>query len=252
VGGDAAHTPLLREMDVCQALSTQHICLSLRTSWPPTFSAALTNNCGISPNRLIDTTNSSMKTTWRCARIAPGGPCQIEKDERFWTAAALIRLIKAPNRVDVLASLLAQAFDSRRPSLAIFDDWHSCLTGNLQLALEASLPSPPSYCSWLRGNGSGQHFIPYVERARERNTEGNLEGATSVDAVIVNLDNGFFALMIEAKVLSDVSKDVSFDTFRHQIARNMDVMLEGGREPKWLAARKASGSHAIRRPMCLW
>jgi hypothetical protein len=142
VGGDAAHTPLLREMDVCQALSTQHICLSLRTSWPPTFSAALTNNCGISPNRLIDTTNSSMKTTWRCARIAPGGPCQIEKDERFWTATVLMKLIKAPNRVEVLGALLSRAFGSR-PPLAMFDDWQLCLTGDLQLALEASLPSPP-------------------------------------------------------------------------------------------------------------
>ena len=93
------------------------------------------------------------------------GPCQIEKDERFWTATVLMKLIKAPNRVEVLGALLSRAFGSR-PPLAMFDDWQLCLTGDLQFALEASLPSPPSYCSWLRGNGSGQHFIPYVERAR--------------------------------------------------------------------------------------
>jgi hypothetical protein len=110
------------------------------------------------------------------------GPCQIEKDERFWTATALKKLVEAPDGVDLLAALLSKAFDSPRPPLAAFDDWRNCLTGNLHLALEASLPSPPSYCSWLRENGSRQHFIPYVGRAREHNTGGNLEGATSVDA----------------------------------------------------------------------
>jgi len=177
------------------------------------------------------------------------GPCQIEKDERFWTATAFMKMIKAPNRVEVLGALLSQAFGSR-PPLGMFDDWQSCLTGDLQLTLEASLPSPPSYCSWLRENGSGQHFIPYVERARKCNTGGDLEGATSVDAVIVNVDNGF-ALLIEAKVLSDVSTTVSFDVFRNQIARNMDVMLEDGQGPKRLAARKAKHSlFALLTPRC--
>ena len=177
------------------------------------------------------------------------GPCQIEKDERFWTATALMKVIGAPNPVHVLTALLSQAFGPR-PPLVAFDDWQSCLTGELRLALEASLPSPPSYCSWLRENGPSQHFIPYVERARKRNTEGNLEGATSVDAVIVNVDNGF-ALLIEAKVLSDISKEVSFDAFRNQIARSLDVMLEDGQEPKPLAMRKAKHSlFALLTPRC--
>jgi hypothetical protein len=178
------------------------------------------------------------------------GPCQIEKDERFWTATALKKLVEAPDGVDLLAALLSKAFDSPRPPLAAFDDWRNCLTGNLHLALEASLPSPPSYCSWLRENGSRQHFIPYVGRAREHNTGGNLEGATSVDAVIVNVDNGF-GLLIEAKVLSDISTTVSFDAFRNQIARSIDIMLEEGQGPKWLAARKARDSlFALLTPRC--
>jgi hypothetical protein len=177
------------------------------------------------------------------------GPCQIEKDERFWTATALMKVIGAPDPVHVLTSLLSQAFGPR-PPLVAFDDWQSCLTGELRLALEASLPSPPSYCGWLRENGSGCHFIPYVERARRRNIEVNLEGATSADAVIVNVDSGF-ALLIEAKVLSDVSTTISFDAFRNQIARNVDVMLEDGQEPKWLARRKADRSlFALLTPRC--
>jgi hypothetical protein len=176
-------------------------------------------------------------------------PCQIEKDERFWTATALMKLIGAPDRVHVLTVVLTQAFGAR-PALVAFDDWESCLTGDLRLALEPSLPSPPSYCAWLREHGSSQHFIPYVERARERNPEANLEGATSVDAVIINIDNGF-ALLIEAKVLSDVSTTVSFDAFRNQIARNVDVMLEDGQEPEWLTMRKANHSlFALLTPRC--
>jgi hypothetical protein len=116
--------------------------------------------------------------------------------------------------------------------------------------LEAGLPSPPSYCSWLRKHGSSQHLVPYVERARERNGVGNLEGPTSVDAVIVNVVNGF-ALLIEAKVLSDASKDVLFDTFRNQMARSMDVMLEDGQGSATLAARNAKHSlFALLTPRC--
>ena len=62
-----------------------------------------------------------------------------------------------------------------------------------------------------------------------------------MDAVIVNVDNGF-ALLIEAKVLSDISTTVSFDAFRNQIARCTDAMLEDGQGPTWLAVRKANRS----------
>jgi hypothetical protein len=60
-----------------------------------------------------------------------------------------------------------------------------------------------------------------------------------------------FALLIEAKVLSDVSTTLSFDAFRNQIARNVDVMLEDGQEPKWLARRRAARSlFALLTPRC--
>jgi hypothetical protein len=177
------------------------------------------------------------------------GPCQIEKDERFWTATALKKLVEAPDHADRLVELLSQAFGPR-PPFDVFDDWQSCVNGEMQLALEASITSSPSYCIWLKEHGSGQHFIPYVERARGCNTGGDLEGASSVDAVIVNVDNGF-ALLIEAKVLSDVSKDVSFDAFRNQIARNLDVMLEDGQGPTWLGKRRAAHSlFALLTPEC--
>lgn len=53
----------------------------------------------------------------------------------------------------------------------------------------------------------------------------NLEGPTNVDAMLLNSKNGF-AVVIEAKVLSDISYEITYDTMRNQIARNIDVMLE--------------------------
>lgn len=57
----------------------------------------------------------------------------------------------------------------------------------------------------------------------------NLEGATNVDAMLMNSKNGF-AVIIEAKVLSDISYEITYDTMRNQIARNIDVMLEENKE----------------------
>ena len=52
-----------------------------------------------------------------------------------------------------------------------------------------------------------------------------LEKPTIVDALLLNQENGFAAI-IEAKVLSDISHSVVYDIIRNQIARNIDVMLE--------------------------
>lgn len=45
----------------------------------------------------------------------------------------------------------------------------------------------------------------------------------------MNPKNGF-AVIIEAKVLSDISYEITYDTMRNQIARNIDVMLESNKE----------------------
>lgn len=63
-----------------------------------------------------------------------------------------------------------------------------------------------------------------------RNHARPLEGPTHVDAMFLNVTNGF-AWLIEAKVLSDVSYSVAFDNSRNQIARNIDVMLDNTSQP---------------------
>jgi hypothetical protein len=67
------------------------------------------------------------------------------------------------------------------------------------------------------------HLIPYV--LDSNNGHKDLEGATNVDAMLINPDNGF-AVVIEAKVLSDISYQITYDVTRNQIARSIDVMLE--------------------------
>ncbi len=151
-------------------------------------------------------------------------PCQIEKDERFWTAACWLHIFYAPNRVETLTRLMTDCFGSQ-PPVATLRSWEECFEGDLRLYFEAHLPSPVSYKRWLRENLRQRNLIPYVLRAATRTGNRDFEGATHVDALLLNASNGF-ALLVEAKVLSDVSYQVSFDIARNQLARNIDVMLE--------------------------
>ena len=82
---------------------------------------------------------------------------------------------------------------------------------------------------WLPNNIEKVHFIPYVldaslKKYGERRED--LEGPTECDAIIIN-ENGF-SIIVETKVLSDISVDTTFNTMRNQIARIIDVMLEPG------------------------
>ena len=149
---------------------------------------------------------------------------QIEKDERFWVATAMKRLYDSPLRQNALIQLLSKTYGDR-PSLKSIHSWNECVSGDLQLFFEVQIPSPSSYVSWLRKNINTRQLIPYVLDAAKRDNARTLEGPTHVDAVLFNCDNGF-ALFIEAKVLSDVSYQISFDNIRNQIARNIDVMIE--------------------------
>jgi hypothetical protein len=162
-------------------------------------------------------------------------PCQIEKDERFWTAAALMSLYHHGDRRRNFAELLGRAFRAL-PSLPGLSSWEECLQGELRLYFEVKLPSPVGYKTWLSEHLRERHFIPYVLDAAETGRYRNLEGPTVVDAVLVSMTTGF-AVLFEAKVLSDISCGIAFDVCRNQIARNVDVMLEPGSRPEALADR---------------
>ncbi len=155
-------------------------------------------------------------------------PCQVEKDENFWTADCLMAYFDAPARVAKLSELLQSTFPAGPPP-AELGTWEACLDGELHLFFRASLPSPRSYKQWLKAHLEEQQFIPYLRHAAQKPGDDayrdELEGPTEVDAILINAANGF-AVIFEAKVCSDVSSSVTYDLCRNQIARNIDVMLD--------------------------
>jgi hypothetical protein len=151
---------------------------------------------------------------------------QIEKDETFWTASSLMTIFHSPNRDSELQRLLTLAF-GEKPPLDKISSWEDCLSGELNLFFEPNIPSPKEYLDWLKENVASQNFIPYIiDKAKNKKSDyrSNLEGATNVDALLINSTNGF-AVFIEAKVLSDISYQASYNSMRNQIIRNIDVML---------------------------
>lgn len=151
---------------------------------------------------------------------------QLEKDERFWTVTALMSLYHRPQGEGAQARAFAdllQLAHLRPPE--DFADWASALAGNLKLYFEVNLPSPPGYGKWLASHLEERVLIPYVREAADKATR--LEGTTKADAMLLAPDTGV-AVIFEAKVLSDVSTNVTFDVARNQLARSIDVMLEPG------------------------
>jgi hypothetical protein len=149
-------------------------------------------------------------------------PCQIEKDERFWIASCMMTLFYDERRLQMFQKLFIEAFGGT-PPLAGLNSWRECLDGDLALLFETTLPSPPSYKTWLQRNLHQRQFIPHVLSSAYG--KRNLEGPTHLDSLLINPQNGF-AVIIEAKVLSDISYQITYDITRNQIARIIDVMME--------------------------
>jgi hypothetical protein len=163
---------------------------------------------------------------------------QVEKDERFWVASALMTLYHADGGgagAERFGGLLERAGLS---APAGFADWAAALSGPLDLFFEVNLPSPREYRKWLRENLHERVPIPYL---RERATApgARLEGPTHADAMLLARETGV-AVIFEAKVLSDVSSHVTFDVARNQLARNIDVMLEEPEAPSPSSQEPAS------------
>jgi hypothetical protein len=148
---------------------------------------------------------------------------QIEKDERFWVVAALMRIFHASDRVTRLCQLLRLCLGDTPPVNGL-STWEDALAGpQLRLYFEVSLPSPKSYQWWLADHRDERVLLPWLRALAADKTK--LEGATKADAMLIAPDTGF-AVVFEAKVLSDASTQVGYDVLRNQIARNIDVLLD--------------------------
>jgi hypothetical protein len=149
---------------------------------------------------------------------------QMEKDERFWVAAALMALYHADagrTRAEAFGGLLKRA--RLRPPSG-FRHWTDALSGPLDLFFEVNLPSPRCYRAWLGDHLDERVPIPYL-RESVTAPRSRLEGPTHADAMLLAHDTRV-AIIFEAKVLSDVSTHVTFDVARNQLARTIDAMLE--------------------------
>jgi hypothetical protein len=162
-------------------------------------------------------------TAAEIARATPLGR-QMEKDERFWIATALLSIFYSPGRIEVLTQLLTRCF-GEVPPMEGLSSWTEALGTEQRMFFEVNLPSPEGYRDWLAEHLDERVLIPYLREAAARRPPQRLEGATKVDAMLLAPTTGF-AVLFEAKVLSDVSGGIEFDVLRNQLVRNVDVMLE--------------------------
>ena len=163
---------------------------------------------------------------------------QHEKDERFWIVTGLMGIFHASDDPAVRLGLISALLERARLSPpGDFTSWEAALAGELHLFFEVNLPAPVGYKAWLRDHVEERSFVPYVSETA--GTGKALEGATKADAMLLSSTTGA-AVIFEAKVLSDVSTQISYDAARNQLARLIDVMLEQPKDRPPLSARKPS------------
>lgn len=150
---------------------------------------------------------------------------QIEKDERFWIATALLSLFYRHDRIGAFADLLAGSL-GKVPPVSGLSTWEEALGDpeDLRVYFEVNLPAPSSYKKWMATHYESRTLTKY-QRNRAAHNAGTLEGATKVDALLIAPRTGF-AVIFEAKVFSDTSTSTDYNAARNQLARNIDVLLD--------------------------
>ena len=164
----------------------------------------------------------------------------LDHDEPWLTLVALYGLFgdqtdnDNPRVLRAINDLFVNVFDHRREKAPRFEE----LIG---AHLELNLPEILKYRRFLKENvfkDGPFHLYPDRRQVLEdklRREKARLEGNTSLDILISGRGNGRpIHLFIEAKFLSDISKDITYVTVRNQIARNIDcaidLMTKGGKD----------------------
>lgn len=152
---------------------------------------------------------------------------QLEKDEPFWAAVALMTLYYTGDRIENFARLLRRGFGDK-PPLSDVRAWDQLLLGELHLLFDAQLAPPREYREHLRTTVRDHSVVPYLLDAPAREGRRPLDGSATVDALLINVRTGF-AVVFATRLLSDIACQGTFDSRRTDIARAIDLMLE---EPK--------------------
>lgn len=162
-----------------------------------------------------------------CVGALPCPPLahQMEKDERFWVATALMSVFHSKDRVGALTRLLTECLGDVPPVPGVAS-WDEALgdANSLELFFEVHLNAPDSYKQYKRTPVEERVLTPWL-RARAVQSKDKLEGATHADAMLIAPSTGF-AVVFEAKVYSDASSHTTYDAKRNQIARNIDVLMD--------------------------
>jgi hypothetical protein len=118
-------------------------------------------------------------------------------------------------QVNWLTLWLQTCFPETLPSLLNLDGLSIHLWPGRQR--RPTYPSPPEMGEWLRKRYRQSPISMFRTWA---NKKGQMEGATEIDVAIENSD---VLIFVEAKYLSDISHSVTYDPWRDQIARCIDV-----------------------------
>jgi len=170
----------------------------------------------------------------------------LDHDEPWVTLMALYGVfgdqkdINNSQRLESINYLLSEVFDKRydRPPPPEFDHLE-------RVHMEVVLPEILQYREYVQKTifvDGPYHF--YKDRKQKlseklEKEKASFEGSTNLDTLVSGKNNGRdIHLFIEAKFLSDISKDIKYVPVRNQIARNIDcaidLMTAGGDDLKGL------------------
>ena len=139
-------------------------------------------------------------------------PNQYDKAEELITFYTFAPMVLSSNKVGLTNEILSLAGVNQRVASVV------------SAGLERQYQPPVGYLSWVK-NKVKSHPVRYIrEQAANHLTENKpLESSTHVDAFI---ETDKLLIFFEMKFTSDISDDTTFNPYRNQLARLVDVGLD--------------------------